>query len=280
MTDFSTQAPLGIIAGATELPHALARACKESGRASYSLYIENAAEPTLLDESQPHDWVRIGAIGKAIKLLRDQGVQDVIFAGKVSRPPLSDLRPDLKATMLLAKLGSSLLSQDDTLLRAIVNFFEDEGFNVVGVDEACPQMLSPEGVLTNREPSQRTIDNINFGVPIAKEVSRLDIGQCIIVQDQQVLGIEAIEGTDGLIRRCAYYRISKNGGVLVKVKKPHQERRADLPTMGVRTVEAMSQSGFSTIAIEAGHSIMIDRQAIIDRANELGIHIIGIDAGE
>ncbi len=272
--------PLGIIAGAGQLPHAIARHCQETGRPFHLLFIEDAAEPNLLTPGMAHDWVRLGAIGTALDILKTNNIEEIIFAGKVHRPSLANLRPDLKATKLLAKLGANFLGKDDTLLRGIVSFFESEGFAVVGIDEAVPEMITPEGVLSERQPSELTLADIDYGIPLAKEISALDIGQSILVQRKQVLGIEAIEGTDALIRRCAELRIDQHGGVLVKVKKPHQERRTDLPTIGVPTVEAIAEAGFTTIAIEAGHSIIIDRAAMIERANTLGVTVIGVDAGE
>lgn len=272
---------LGIIAGSSSLPRVIAEACATQGRDFMILALEDACEPATVAD-MPHEWARLGGLGKAISALRAAGVQELVMAGKVNRPKLANLRPDLKATKLLARLGSSLLKGDDELMRTIIKFLEEEGFKIVGVDEVVSELVTPEGLIGAIYPDKRLQADIEFGAKIARGIGELDIGQSVIVQNHQVLGVEAIEGTAELIKRCAHLKVEEKGGVLVKMKKPTQERRVDLPTIGVATIEQVAEAGFAGIAIEAGSSLMIHKRAIASRANELGIFVLGfsVDSAE
>ena len=273
------QPKLGIIAGATDLPRVIAEACEAQGRDYFILALEGACAPETI-EGRPYAWARLGAMGKALSALKEAGAEELVMAGKVHRPKLANLRPDLKATKLLARLGSSLLKGDDELIRAIIGFLEDEGFNVVGVDEVVQELLAPEGPIGSIYPDKSAQKDIEFGAKIARGIGALDIGQSVIVQNHQVLGVEAIEGTAELIRRCGPLKLDAKGGVLVKIKKPIQERRVDLPTIGVATIEQLHAAGMAGIAIEAGATLMIDKRGIVARAGELGIFVLGFSVGE
>lgn len=265
---------LGIIAGGTELPRQVIRACQRQGRDFFVIALEDFAEVET-PAGVPHEWVRLGAIGKAISRLQQEGVKELVMAGKVTRPKLANLRPDLKATKLLARLGSNLLKGDDELMRTIISFLEEEGFRVIGVESVVEDILTPEGLIGTIYPDKRAQADIEFGARIAKAIGELDIGQSVVVQNHQVLGVEAIEGTDALILRCTSLKTEDKGGVLVKVKKPQQEARIDLPTIGISTVENAAKAGLAGIAAEAGGSLMLDRRALARRADELGIFVIG-----
>ena len=265
---------LGIVAGSTDLPRLLIKSCQKQGRDFFVVALEGAATDETV-EGVPHEWVRLGAIGKALSTFKAQGCEELIMAGKVERPKLSNLRPDLKATKLLAKLGSSLLKGDDELLRTIVDFLEAEGFKVVGVQDVAEDLVTPEGLISTIYPDKRAQSDIEYGAKIAKGIGALDIGQSVIIHGNYVLGVEASEGTAELIRRCADYRRDEKGGVLVKVKKPDQEDRVDLPTIGLQTIDQVADAGFAGIAAEAGGSLMLDRRAIAKRADELGVFVIG-----
>jgi hypothetical protein len=266
---------LGIIAGRGELPRTLIHACEHSGRPYFVLALEDAAdEDTVAATGDNYAWIRLGAIGKALELLHKQQVKEVVMAGYVSRPKLSTLRPDLKGTKLLAKIGSQLLTGDNELLNSIVEFLEDEGLQVVGAEDVVRDLVAPEGLIGSHYPDKRAQSDIAFGARIARAIGELDIGQAVVVQNQKVLGVEAVEGTDALIARCATLRDDK-GGVLVKVKKPQQERRVDLPTIGVATVQNVAKSGLAGIAIEAGASLIINRREVARTADALGIFVVG-----
>lgn len=265
---------LGIIAGSTDLPRLIAESCLEQGREFIVLAVEGACQPETV-EDLPHEWIRLGGLTHAITTLKQEGAEELVMAGKITRPKLSGLRPDLKATKLLARLGSTLFKGDDELIRTIISFLEDEGFRVIGVDDVTRQLLAPEGLIGSIYPDKRAQQDIEFGARIAEGIGALDIGQAVIVQNQQVLGVEAIEGTAELIKRCGPLKVEAKGGVLVKCKKPIQERRVDLPTIGIATIDQLAEAGFAGLAIEAGSTLMVDKRGIIARANELGLFIVG-----
>lgn len=267
---------LGIIAGKGELPRTLIHACQSSGRPYFVIGLEDASDEETIEIAGDHgQWVRLGAIGKAIDLLRRHHVHDLVLAGKVARPKITQLRPDMKGAKLLARIGSSMLVGDNTLLNHIVAFLEEEGFTLVGAEDVVKDLLTPEGLISSVYPDKRAQGDIEFGARIARGIGALDIGQAVIVHNHQVLGVEAIEGTDALIERCAHLREDERGGVLVKVKKPQQERRVDLPTIGVQTIERVAAHGFAGIAIEAGSSLIVGRREVARLADQLGVFVIG-----
>ena len=265
---------LGIIAGGGDLPQRIIDSCLAQGREFFILAIEGNADSHSV-EAFPHAWTRIGAIGQALETLRNAGVQELVLAGRMKRPALAALRPDAGGVKLMAKLGSALLSGDNTLLSRIVAFFEEEGFRVIGADDILSDLLAPAGPLGRVLPDARAQEDISVGVRAARALGELDIGQAVIVQQGIVLGLEAIEGTEALIARCAQLRLESSGGVLVKAKKPAQERRVDLPAIGVQTVEQIHAAGFAGIAIEAGGALIIDRTAVVTLADRLGIFVVG-----
>lgn len=272
----SAEPKLGIIAGEGELPRVLIEACEASGRPFYVLAIENAAdEETVIRAGSNYSWMRLGAIGKALDVLAKQGVEELVMAGRVTRPKLGALRPDLKAATWLAKLGSNLLVGDNKLLSSIVSLLEEEGFKVIGAEQVVRDIITPEGLIGSIYPDKRAQADIEMGARIATDIGKLDIGQAVVIQNQQVLGIEAVEGTDALIKRCALFKNEEKGGVLVKVKKPQQEGRVDLPTIGVPTIENVAEAGFAGIALQAGASLILNRREVAKRADQLGIFIIG-----
>lgn len=272
---------LGIIAGAGDLPRNLMQACVQTGRPYFVLALADSAEvETLSMAGKNGAAVRIGAIGKAIGLLRNAGCEELVLAGKVQRPKITALRPDLKGTKLLARVGAQLITGDNALLSGIVEFLEEEGFRVVGADEVVRDLLAPEGMIGNVYPDKRAQADIQFGARIARGIGALDIGQAVIVQNQLVIGVEAIEGTDRLIERCANLKLEERGGVLVKVKKPQQDARVDLPTIGVATIERVGAAGLAGIAVEAGATLIINRREVIRRADALGIFVVGFTVGD
>lgn len=266
---------LGILAGKGELPARLIAACRASGRPFFVLAFEGQTDAALV-EGVSHGWCRLGAAGTAFKLLREHGVQDLVMAGRMSRPSLAELRPDLRATRFFAKVGVKALG-DDGLLSAVVKEIEIEGFKVVGVDAVLADLLAPAGLYTRTAPDDQAHADIKRGVQVARELGRLDVGQAVVVQQGLVLGVEAIEGTDALLARCGGLRREGPGGVLVKVSKPGQERRVDLPTIGVSTVTAAAAAGLRGIAVEAGRSLVVDRLAIAKEADTAGIFVIGVE---
>jgi DUF1009 family protein len=177
---------------------------------------------------------------------------------------------------MLGRLGVN--HGDDRLLGVVVQELEGEGFRVIGVDDVCRNLLAPEGPLTRARPDGVAGRDIALGIEVARRLGELDVGQAVVVQQSHVLGVEAAEGTDALLRRCAGLRREGPGGVLVKVKKPQQERRADLPTIGAETVRGAAAAGLRGIAVEAGHTLVVDRRRTVEDAAAAGLFIVGVVA--
>ena len=269
---------LGILAGRGELPARLIQACRETGRDYFVIAFEEQTAPETV-AGAPHAWVRLGAAGSALQRLRDAGVEELVMAGGVRRPSLSALRPDAWAVKVFAKMGGKALG-DDGLLSALLTALEDEGFRMVGADDVVSDLLAPQGLLGAIVPEAEAKADIALGIEVALGLGALDVGQAVVVQQGLVLGVEAAEGTDALIERCAGLRRSGFGGVLVKVKKPGQERRADLPTIGVPTVTAVAAAGLSGIAVEAGGTLVMDRIAVAAAADGAGVFVIGVPVAD
>ena len=176
---------------------------------------------------------------------------------------------------MFAKTGARALG-DDGLLSALVRALEDEGFRMVGADDVVSDLLAPQGPLGAVAPEAEAKADIALGIDVALALGALDVGQAVVVQQGLVLGVEAAEGTDALIERCGGLRRAGPGGVLVKVKKPGQDRRVDLPTIGVSTVTAAAAAGLSGIAVEAGGTLVMDRSAVAETADRVGVFVIGV----
>jgi DUF1009 family protein len=265
---------LGIIAGQGALPARIIEHCRRTGRQFFVLALEGQTDPAILGGT-PHVWARLGAAGRAIEKLREARAQEVVLAGAVTRPSLAALRPDRRAAKLLGRLARSGLG-DDGLLSALVRELEGEGFQVIGADDLLDDMVATTGPYGAHAPDEEARADIELGVAVARALGELDVGQAVVVQQGVVLGVEAIEGTDALIARCGALQREGPGGVLVKVKKPPQERRVDLPTVGVQTVAAAAAAGLRGIAVEAGGALIVDPEAVARKADETGLFVIGV----
>jgi hypothetical protein len=263
---------LAILAGRGPLPAQVAAAALAQGAQVFVLAFEGETDPDLVREL-PHRWVPLGAVGRAIDVLRAAKVEEVVLIGPVRRPALASL--DRRGIQLLARLGLRRHG-DDQLLRLIVAELEGEGFRVIGADTLIEDVLATEGPMTRLVPDADAMRDVALGVEVALRLGDLDIGQAAIVQQGLVLGVEAAEGTDALIARCAGLRRPGRGGILVKIKKPGQERRADLPTVGPHTVRLAAETGIAGIAVQAGQCLIIERAEMIAAADRAGLFVIGV----
>ncbi|MBI1273912.1 MAG: DUF1009 domain-containing protein [Alphaproteobacteria bacterium] len=270
-------AKLGIIAGGGDAPQRLAEALERTGRAFFLICLEGQADPALA-EGRAHAWLSLGAAAKARDALREQGVGEVIMLGRVRRPSLAELKPDWLALQKLPQIGLGLMG-DDGLLQAISKIFAAEGFRVVGVHEIFSDFLAPAGVYTKLQPDDQAQRDIRRGIDVARKLGEADAGQSVVVQQGIVLGLEAVEGTDALLQRAGIYKREGEGGVLVKCCKPKQDRRFDLPTVGTQTVQAAAAAGLRGIAIEAGRTLIFDREAMAAAADAAGLFVFAFDAG-
>jgi UDP-2,3-diacylglucosamine hydrolase len=267
-------ARIGIVAGSGNLPRRLVESCMAAGREVFVLALEGEAEPNSV-QNVPHAWSRIGAAGSALDTLRANGVTELVLAGGLRRPSLSSLRPDWRAAKFFARVGYRALG-DNGLLSAIVKELEREGFRVLGADQLLNGAGLPEGPLGTLCPDSDAAADIARGIEVAQALGALDVGQAVIVQQGLVLGVEAIEGTDALLRRCAGLRRDGLGGVLVKMEKPGQEQRVDRPTIGPQTVGLAAEAGLRGIAAQAGATIVLDRDEVVRAANAAGLFVVGV----
>jgi DUF1009 family protein len=270
------QSKLGILAGGGELPRLLIESCRGRGRPFHVIAIQGQADAALLGDDAD-EWLRLGAVGSSFRSLRTAEVDEVVFAGKVARPTLSELRPDWRAARFLARIGGRLLS-DNSLLEAILGEFEREGFRVVGPGDVLPTLLARGGAYGKVAPTAGEVETAMFGLAAARRHGLADRGQAAVVQEGEILGLEGPEGTDGLIERCRARQIGRRGAILVKARKPQQQMRADPPVIGLRTMERAAGAGFSGIAVEAGAVLVLDPSAMAAAADSAGMFLIGIEA--
>lgn len=270
----NTQPKLGIIAGGGMAPAMLIAACQAQGRPFHVLAITGQADPKVIGDV-PADWIKIGQVGAGFEILARAGVVEVIMIGRARRPSLSDLTPDLRTAAFFARIGLKSMG-DDGVLRAVVNEFESEGFKVMGLQDVLDDCLAPSGIMGDVAPDDVALADIDRGWEVAKGLGAMDVGQAAVVQQGIVLGVEAVEGTDCLIQRSAEVARSGPGGVLVKVRKPQQDSRVDLPAIGLETVRQAHKAGLRGIAVEAGATLVLERDEAIAEANRLGLFVTGI----
>jgi hypothetical protein len=238
--------------------------------------LEGHAEPNVLAPF-PHAMVRLGAGGRILRLLRSNHVRDVVLVGLVRRPSLLDLRPDAEGLRILARIGRAAFAGDDGLLAAVMRVLGEEGFAIVGPHEILTEAVGPSGLLTSRAPDAQAMADIARGVAVGRALGAADVGQSCVVQQGLVLCVEAIDGTDAMLSRASTLARHGPGGVLVKVVKPGQDRRADLPTIGPTTIRAAAAAGLRGVAFEAGGTILAEREATIAAADAAGLFLLGID---
>ncbi len=265
---------LAIIAGGGATPERLAAACEAQGIEIFIVAIDGQAAPEITN-NRAHMWTRLGTAGTVIKNLKSKGVHDLVLIGSVRRPSLSEMIPDLKTLSFYARIGMKSMGDSD-YLSALRSFLEEEGFRLHGAHKFARDMLAREGAYGAFEPTKDDWIDINRGLEIVRALGRLDVGQSAIVQEGFVLGVEAIEGTDELIRRCKNLKRKGRGGVLVKLCKDGQDTDLDLPTIGPNTVKLAAECGLAGIAIHAGQSLMIDPQEVAQIADQNKMFVIGV----
>ena len=275
-TDLPT---LGIISGAGSLPRRIADRCAAQGRHFHLLLLDGHADPAL-HAGLTFQTVRLGAAGEMFERMREAGCREVVFAGKVERPSWRALRPDWRATKFIAEFALRADKGDNALMAAIVATCEAEGFKVRAPAELLGESQMPPGPLGRLSPDGPQRDDIRLGITVARAIGRLDVGHAVVVQAGLVLGVEAAEGTDRLIERCGALRRDGVGPILIKLRKPQQEIRADPPTIGPATVACAAAAGFSGIAIEAGGTLVIDPEATVADADRAGLFLLAVEAPE
>jgi DUF1009 family protein len=270
--------PLGIIAGGGPLPGQVAAAAAAAGRDVFITALEGFAEPAVV-AAYPHQFFRLGAIGAIRAALRERNCRDIVMIGPVKRPSLLALRPDAEGAKLVAKIGRAAFAGDDGLLAAIIRTLGEDGFRVLGAHDILADVLGPAGLLTITAPDAGAMADVRRGLEVLAALGAADIGQACVVQQGIVLAVEAVEGTDAMLGRVAAVARPGPGGVLVKCAKPGQDRRADLPALGVATIRNAVAAGLRGIAFEAGGTILADRTAMVAAADAAGLFLTGLHLG-
>ena len=271
--------PIGLIAGGGQFPLLFAEAARKSGRRVVAAGHLSESAPELAEAVDALCWVKLGQLGKIISFFKQQGVREAVFAGTITKTRIfKDVLPDLKGLTLWNKID---IRQDDAILRAVAGVLEGEGIKILASTCYLDHLFFPRGILTKKKLSAEQMEDIRFGWRMAREVGRLDIGQCVVVRERAVVAVEAIEGTDAAIRRGG--ELTGAGAVVVKLKKPDQDFRFDLPATGARTIETLAEVRGSVLAVEAGQSLLFDREEMVRVANRAGIVVVGLEengAGE
>ena len=261
---------IGLIAGGGQFPLMIAEAAKRQGLHMVAVAHTGETDPSIAHLVDEIVWVRLGQVGRLIKTFHKNHVHQAIMAGTINKKRMfEDVKPDLKGLSLITKLS---VFHDDDILVSLARELEKEGIEIISSTTHLPGLLAQPGCYTKRKPSKSEKQDIAFGWDVAKELGRLDIGQCVVVRRRTVLALEAIDGTDETIQRGG--KIAKEKAVVVKVSKPRQDLRFDVPSVGLETVKVMSRVKASVLAVEAGKTLMFNRPEMVSYANQTGISIV------
>ncbi len=273
--------PLGIIAGAGGMPLALAQAVAAQGRAVFIVALQGMADPWVMD--YPHAWVKPFQVGRILSCLHQAGAIELVMAGSVARPRLSEVSLDWTTLKYLSVLLFSRRSGDDRVLRRVTLLLEKVGFHVRSIADVAPSLVAQNGLLAGRAPTPDQMSDIVLGLKAARLLGQLDAGQACVVHRGRILALEAAEGTDQMLHRVAQLRLNgrfKDGlpsGILIKAPKPQQELRNDMPVVGLDTVRLAIEAGLSGIAVLAGGVVLVDGEAAVAAAAKAGLFIYGFN---
>ena len=275
--------PIGLIAAGGVMPFAVAESLIARGLDPVFFALKGACDPVRVERFR-HHWISVGQVGRAVKLFRSENCRDLVFIGTLVRPALSEIRLDWGTLRVIGRVWAAFRGGDDHLLSGIGRILEQDGFRMVGIRDVAPDLLMPEGCITRAVPDQSAAADIARGRDVLRALSPFDIGQAVIVIDGHVVGVEDIEGTDGLLARVAHLRAEGRirakaaRGVLVKAPKSTQDLRFDLPTIGPRTIEGAGKARLAGVAIVAGNTIVVEPQTIIEAADAAGLFVTGLPA--
>ncbi len=275
--------PVGLIAAGGVMPFAIADSLIARGISPVVFALKGACDPVRVERFR-HHWISVGQFGRAEKLFRAESCRDLVFIGTLVRPALSEIRLDWGTLRVLGRVWAAFRGGDDHLLSGIGRILEQDGFRMLGIKDVAPDLLMPEGCVTRAAPDENAAADIARGRDVLSALGPFDIGQAAVVIDGHVVGVEDIEGTDGLLARVARLRgegrirAKAARGVLVKAPKSGQDLRFDLPTIGPRTVEGAVKARLAGIAIVAGNTIVVEPQTMIEAADAAGLFVTGLPA--
>jgi DUF1009 family protein len=266
-------ATIGLIAGGGRFPLLFADSARRQGHRVVAVAHRNETDPALAERVDAITWVKLGQIGHLLAALREGGATQSVMLGAITkRRFFADAMLDATGLRVLARVA---IRSDDNLLRAMARFLEEEGVPIVDATPYLADRLAPEGVLGRHAPTDEELADARYGLELARGIGELDLGQTVVVKDRVALAVEALEGTDSCIRRGG--ELAKSGGFTVaKAVKPGQDRRFDLPAVGPDTVETIKQAGGRVLAMEAGATLVMDLDRMIERANDAKIVLIGV----
>ncbi len=264
--------PLGILAGGGDLPHAIAQAARDRGRGVFVVAPDGGAGAWIA--GFPHATPSMGQVGRTLKLFRDHGCDEVVFAGYIQRPNFFKLRYDLKGLAWFPPVLWGMRKGDNTLLDVMVGLFETEGLRIEGVADVAPLLQIPPGPIGKIAPTRDDARDIAVAIKAARTQGARDVGQAVIVRDARVIAMETRDGTDAMLARLG--RLPSGRGVLAKALKPIQDRKTDLPTIGVATVRNVAACGLAGIAVEAHTALVLGRAAVAEAADALGLFVVGV----
>ena len=275
------QGPIAIVCGGGSLPGAVAEAVRRRGREPVMFGLRGWADEATI-ERYAHHWIAIGQIGRFFRLAHAAQCRDVLMIGTLLRPPLRQLRLDWKTIRMMPRIVAAFRGGDDRLLGGVARLMENAGFRVIGVGDAAPEVFVPEGPLGSVKPSERDTGDIVRGLKLIAALGPFDVGQAAVVANNNVLAVEAAEGTDNMLARIAELRrlgrvtAPPGSGVLVKAPKPTQDRRFDLPSIGPQTIEHAARAGLAGVAVVAGSTVIAEPAAVAAAADRANIFVVGV----
>ncbi len=262
---------VALIAGGGQYPLLFAKAVKKAGKPLLVITFKGQGNTDLVKLADEYYEIPITQFGKLLEILKKSNTEEVALAGHIRKnKAILTARPDRKTFSLWRKLKTR---NDDEILRAVAREIEEIGVKVISPTKYLPELLTPEGVLTRKKPTSAQIEDVIYGFAMAKAIGELDIGQCVVVKDRMVVAVEALEGTDATIKRAG--TLMKDT-VVVKVFKPSQDPRFDLPSVGLKTIESMIEAKARVLALEAGRSLFFDREKALSLADKVGIVVVGV----
>lgn len=267
----SPPGPIGLVAGNGLFPGLFLDAAHKKGYEVIVVAHRGETDPEIEKTGVTIRWIRVGQIAPIFDTFHQFGVRSAAFAGGIQKPRLFDLRPDWRGVRILAKVA---VNHDDQVLRALADEFERESIRIVPSTWLLPELTAPEGVLGTHQPTPGEWEDIRIGFETGKVLGKMDVGQCVVVKEKVILSLEAIEGTDETIRRGS--RFAPSGIVVVKMAKPGQDLRFDLPSVGMKTLLLMGEVGGRVLALEAGKSLILDTGHFLETADRLGICVVGV----
>jgi len=263
-----TKETIGIIAGGGQFPILAAESARRQGFRVVAAAHEGDTDPALANAVDKITWVKLGQLGKIISAFKKEGITKALMAGSISKGNMFMARPDLKGIALISRLA---ILHDDGILRGVASELSREGIEIVSSTQYLPDLIAPHGCLTKKKPDRAQEADIRIGWKVAKEMGRLDVGQCAVIRNRAILALEAIDGTNETIKRGG--RIAGRDAVVIKVSKPGQDMRFDVPPVGLETLEVMTGVKASVLAVETGKTLLFDREKMVEYADRSGISI-------